>query len=345
MQAFGSPIIPGLADWQAMERVFVARPVPGRAADRLRAAGFEVDQWPADEPPPPAVLAGRASGASGVLAMLTDRFDAAVFAACPRLRVVANMAVGYDNLDARAAAEAGVWVTNTPGVLAETTADFAFGLLLATARRIVEGDAAVRAGEWKTWSPTAHLGVDVHGATLGIIGMGEIGQGVAQRARGFGMVSFYSSRRRRHELEEPLGITWRPFDAVLEESDFVTLHVPLSAETRHLIGAAELERMKATAILINTSRGGVVDQGALIDAVRAGRIAGAGLDVTDPEPLPPDSPLLALPNVVVTPHIASASVATRSRMAEMAAANIIAVLQGREPPNAVNRPARPRQAV
>lgn len=325
-----------------MAKVFVTRVVPGRALDMLRAAGHTVDLWEDELPPPPSVLAERLASADAALTLLTDRIDAALLAASPSLKVIANMAVGYDNVDPHEAADAGVWLTNTPGVLAETTADLAFALLLAAARRVVESDRDTRAGGWRTWSPTAFLGHDVHGATLGIVGMGEIGEAVARRARGFSMRLLYTNRSPRPEAERELGAERRPLEELLAESDFVSVHVPLTTETRRMFGGPQFRLMKPTAIFVNTARGGVVDQDALVAALREGRIAGAALDVTDPEPLPLSHPLFALPNVVITPHIASASVATRSRMAEMAAQNIIAVLNGAEPPNAVNRPATPR---
>lgn len=321
-----------------MARIFVTRELPGDAVSVLRAAGHDVDVWPVDGPPSAVELLERATGCAAVLSMLTERFDADVFAVLPGLRIVANMAVGYDNIDASAAAAAGVWATNTPGILAETTADLAFGLLLASARNLVAGDRSVRAGEWGPWSPTAYLGLDVSGATLGIVGLGEIGSAVARRAAGFGMRILYTARSPR---EEQMGFTAerRELDELLAESDFVSLHVPLSVETRHLIGAPQLARMKPTAILVNTARGPIIDQAALIDALTRNVIAGAALDVTDPEPVRPGDPLLDAPNLVVTPHIGSASIATRARMAEMAARNIVAVLAGEPPLTPVNTPA------
>ncbi len=325
-----------------MARVFLTRTVPGTAADRLEAAGHTLETWPGELPPPPADLAAALARADAVIAMVVDRITPEMLDAAPRLRIVANMAVGYDNIDPAAAAARGIWVTNTPGVLAETTADLAFGLLLAAARRIVESDRDTRAGGWKTWSPTAFLGPDVFGATLGIIGLGEIGEAVARRARGFKMRILYSSRTRKPALEADLNLEYRDLRGLLAESDFVTIHTPLTPETRHLIDAAAFAAMKPGAILVNTARGQVVDQDALVEALRSGRLGGAALDVTTPEPLPLDHPLFTFPNVIITPHIGSASRATRARMAEMAAANILAVLEGREPPNPVNRPQNPR---
>ena len=247
------------------------------------------------------------------------------------------MAVGYDNIDPSEAAKRGVWVTNTPGVLAKTTADMAFALLMAAARNVVASDRDTRAGGWTTWSPTAFLGKDVFGATLGIVGLGEIGEAMARRARGFDIRVLYAGRTRKSDAESRLGCSFVPLEELLAESDFVSLHTPLNAETRGLMGAKQFALMKRSSILVNTARGGVVDQEALIAALRAGTIAGAALDVTDPEPLPLDNPLYSFPNVVITPHIASASMATRSKMAEMAATNIIEVLAGRPPVNPVNQ--------
>ncbi len=325
-----------------MGTVFITRTIPGDAVAVLEAAGHTVQVWPGALPPPREALVLRASLADAVMAMVTDRFDAGVLAACPRLRIVANMAVGYDNVDPAIASFAGVWLTNTPGVLAETTADLAWALLMAGARHVVASDRDTRAGGWKTWSPTAFLGQDVHGATLGIVGLGEIGTAMARRARGFSMRVLYASRTRKPGLEAELGLEHASLDDLLGAADFVTIHTPLNAETRHLIGARELGLMKGTALLVNTARGTIVDQPALVAALRAGTIGGAALDVTDPEPLPPDHELFSFANVIITPHIASASFATRAKMARMAAANIIAVLEGREPPNAVNRPPVPR---
>lgn len=325
-----------------MGRVFVSRQLPGNAVAMLEAAGHEVDVWPGELPPPADVLAARLENADALLALLTDRVDRDLLERSPRLRIVANMAVGYDNIDPAMAAEAGVWVTNTPGVLAETTADFAFALLLDVARRVTGSANSARAGEWRTWSPTGFLGDDVHGATLGIVGAGEIGRAVARRAFGFGMRVIYAGRPGSASKVDPPGMEQVGLDDLLSQAGFVSLHVPLTDSTKRMLGAREFALMKRTAILVNTARGGVIDQDALVNALRNGEIAGAALDVTDPEPLPADHPLYGFPNVVITPHIASASVATRSRMAEMAAANVIAALTGNDPPNAVNRPRNPR---
>ncbi len=326
-----------------MGRVFVTRAVPGDATATLAAAGHEVDLWPGDLPPSSEALGERLAVADAAMTMVTDRVDAALLAASPRLKVIANVAVGYDNVDPDVASAAGVWLTNTPGVLAETTADHAFALLMAAARNVVASDRDTRAGGWRTWSPTAFLGVDIHHSTLGIIGLGEIGQAMARRAAGFAMKVLYTSRDRHPELEGALGVEWRSLPGLLAESDFVTIHASLNAGTRHLVGAPQLAAMKRSAILVNTSRGQVIDQEALVAALRGAWIAGVALDVTDPEPLPLTHPLYSLPNVIITPHIASASLATRSHMAAMAASNVLAVLDGKVPPNAVNRPPRPRK--
>lgn len=318
-----------------MGRVFVTRQTPGRAVETLRAAGHEVDVWPEATPPPPEALAAKLAASEAALTMVVDHLSAEMFAGAPNLRIVANMAVGYDNLNPAEAAKHGVAVTNTPGVLAETTADMAWALLMAGARHVVASDRDTRAGGWTTWSPSAFLGQDVFGATLGIVGLGEIGAAMARRARGFSMRILHASRTRKPELEAELGLSFVPLDDLLREADFVSLHTPLTSETRRFIGARELALMKPSALLVNTARGGVVDQDALVEALRAGTIGGAALDVTDPEPLPLDHPLYGFDNVVITPHIASASLATRARMAEMAAANIIEVLAGRPPINPV----------
>lgn len=312
-------------------RVFITRAIPGRAVEQLRAAGHAVDVWPEASPPPAEVLEEELARSHGAMTMVVDRVTPEMLDGAPNLRIVANMAVGYDNIDPAEAAKRGIAVTNTPGVLAETTADMAWALLMAAARNVVASDRDTRAGGWTTWSPTGFLGTDVYGATLGIVGLGEIGEAVARRARGFDMRVLYTSRTRKPEAEERLGLVYAHLPELLEASDFVSLHTPLTPQTRRMIGGLELRLMKPTAILVNTARGGVVDQEALIEALREGRIGGAALDVTDPEPLPLHNPLYSFPNVIITPHIASASLATRSRMAEMAAANIIAVLAGRAP--------------
>jgi glyoxylate reductase len=332
-------------------RVFVTRPIAEPAIRRL-AAIARVDLWDDEMPPPPGEVRARARQADGVLSMVTDRFDAATIRALPRLCAISNLAVGVDNIDLAAATRAGIAVGHTPGILTETTADLAFGLLMAAARRIAEGDRYVRAGRWRTWGPKVMMGRDVHGATLGIIGWGAIGQAMARRAAGFGMRVVYlpgphasrASRGRRSRSFAGAKASAEPMilKRLLAESDFVSLHVPLMAATRHLIAEAELATMKRTAILINTARGAIVDPQALVGALRAGRIAGAGLDVTDPEPIGAKDPLLQLPNVVITPHIGSASHATRLRMAELAVDNLLDVFEGRRPRHCANPAVRMR---
>lgn len=315
-------------------RVFITRVIPEAGLALLRDT-CAIDLWEDELPPPYDILQRRAAEADGLLCLLSDRIDAALLEAAPRLRVISQMAVGYDNIDVAACTARGLPVGHTPGVLTETTADFAFALLMAAARRIPEAERYARAGRWKTWGPTLLLGRDIYGATLGIIGMGRIGQAVARRARGFAMRILYTDRAEVPEAAA-LGAEYRPLDALLAESDFVSLHVPLTPETFHLIDAWALSLMRPTAILINTARGSIVDHTALYQALTSGQIAAAALDVTDPEPLPPDSPLLALDNCLIAPHIASASIATRGRMAIMAAENLLAGLRGERLPHPVN---------
>ena len=321
----------------ARPRVFVARRIPDQGLERILDA-CDADVWDEELPPSRTELLGRVAGVDGVLALLTDRVDDELLdAAGPGLRVVSNYGVGYDNIDVPACTRRGIPVGNTPGVLTETTADLAWALLLAAARRVVEGDRSVRDGEWRTWGPMLLLGVDVHGATLGIVGFGRIGQAVARRAAGFGMRVLYHARHRvPEEVERATGATWMPLPELLAASDFVSLHVSLSAETRHLIDAAALGSMRRSAILVNTARGPVVDTEALVAALRDGTIRAAALDVTDPEPLPADHPLVGLDNCIVVPHIASATEATRGRMAAMSAANLIAGVRGERLPTPVN---------
>jgi glyoxylate reductase len=315
--------------------VLVTRRVPQPVLDRI-AAVAEMRLWEEDRPIPREVLLDWIRGCAGLYSLLTDRVDEEVLrAAGPGLKVVSNMAVGYDNIDVPACTAHGVPVGNTPGVLTETTADLTLALLLATARRIVEAAEFVKAGRWVTWRPMELTGQDVHGSTVGIIGMGRIGKAVARRLRGFDCQIIYTDTQPDPEAGA-LGAGYVELDSLLKASDFVLVHCPLNEQTRGLIGARELALMKPTAILINTARGPIVDQAALLDALQQGVIGGAGLDVTDPEPIPPDHPLLKLDNVVVLPHIGSASVATRTRMAHMAADNLIAGLRGERLPHCVN---------
>jgi glyoxylate reductase len=307
-----------------MARVFVTRSLPGAALDRL-AAAHETEVWPERLPPPEDVLRESAGAAEGLLSLLTDRVDAALIDACPELRVISNYAVGVDNVDLEAATARSIPVGNTPGVLTESTADLALALLLGISRRLAEGDAFVRAGEWVTWEPELLLGHDLHGATVGIVGLGRIGQAVARRLDGFGCEVLHTSRSGGVGLRE-----------LLERSDFVTLHCPLTSETRGLIGAEALRRMKESAYVVNTARGPIVDSEALHAALVAGEIAGAALDVTDPEPLPTNHSLLGAPNLIVIPHLGSATHATRERMADMAVDNLLAGLAGERMPNCAN---------
>ena len=315
--------------------VFVTRDLPGDGLRRLREA-TDVDLWDGDLPPPREALLAGVRDADALLCLLTDAVDAELLDHAERLKIVSTMAVGYDHIDVDAATAHHVLVTNTPGVLTETTADLAFALLLAAARRLPESERAIRDGHWITWSPAFLLGRDIHGATLGIVGLGEIGQAVARRAQGFGMRILYSSRTPKPDVERELGCSPVTFDELLAQSDFVTVHVPLTPRTRHMFDAAAFDRMKETATFVNTSRGAVVVEADLQHALESHSIAAAAIDVAETEPVPKDSPSLRLPNLLVTPHIGSASVATRARMADMAVDNLLAALDGKQPPNCVN---------
>jgi lactate dehydrogenase-like 2-hydroxyacid dehydrogenase len=318
-------------------KVFVARVIPSDGLDLVIAA-TDATVWPEELPPPRDELLRSIEGCDGVLTLLTDGVDAEFLdRAGPQLKVVSNYAVGFDNIEVPECTRRGIPVGNTPGVLTETTADLAFALVMAAARRLPEGDRYVRDGKWKTWGPMLLLGPDVHGATIGIVGFGRIGQAVAQRAAGFGMTILYHDvNELPDDVTAPLGAQYVPMEDLLARSDFVSLHVNLTPETRHLIDAAALRQMKRTAILVNTSRGPVVDGAALAAALRDGVIGGAALDVTDPEPIPMDDPLVGLDNCLIVPHIASASRATRGKMAEMAAANLLAGIRGERLPTPVN---------
>lgn len=307
-------------------KVYVTRQVPEQGMAML-GARCEVEVWQGELPVPRNILLEKVRDVEGLYSLLTDRVDQDLLDTAPRLRVVSNMAVGYDNIDVTACTARGIPVGHTPGILTDTTADFAFALLMAAARCIVEGVDYVRAGHWKTWGPTLLMGADVHGATLGIVGMGRIGRAMARRAAGFEMRVLYYDPAVLDEQIVP-GASRVDLDTLLVVSDFVSLHLPLTDTTYHLVGREQLRRMKSTAVLINTARGGVVDLEALLDALRDRQIAYAALDVTEPEPIPADHPLLNLPNCIVVPHIASASVATRTKMATIAAQNLLAGLQG-----------------
>ncbi len=316
-----------------MKKVYVTRLVPDEGLDMLKQE-CKVEVWEGELPVPRDVLLEKVRDIDGLYCLLSERVDAELLAAAPHLQVVSNMAVGYDNIDVDACTARSIPVGNTPGVLTDATADCAFALLMAAARRIVEGADYVRAGRWKTWGPMLLMGQDVHAAVLGIVGLGRIGQAVARRARGFDMRVLYHDLY-VSDVPPALKVTGVGLDTLLAESDFISLHVPLTEETYHLIGAGELRKCKPTTILVNTSRGGVVDADALYRALRDGEIAYAALDVTEPEPLPADHPLLSLSNCIVTPHIASASVVTRTRMAVIAAENLLAGLRGESLPHPV----------
>jgi len=317
-------------------KVLVTRRIPEKGLELLRREARLV-LWPGELPPSRQELFDNAKGAAGILCLLTDHIDAEVMdAAGANLKVISNYAVGFDNIDVKEATRRGIPVGNTPGVLTEACADHTFALLMAAARRVAEGDRQVRSGGWRTWEPMGLLGVDIFGATLGIIGYGRIGQGVARRAKGFNMrVLFYDPLQPTKQDPES-GAVNAALDELLAQSDFVSLHAPLTDETRRLFNRERFAKMKAGAILVNTARGALVDHGALYESLAEGRLGGAGLDVTDPEPLPLNHPLLTLENVVITPHIASASRITRERMAVMAAENALAGLKGEKLPYCVN---------
>ena len=320
----------------AKPKVFVARKMAQEALDRI-AEVADVDLWQEDAPTPREVLMAKVKDIDGLLSLLTEKVDVELMNAAPKLKVVSNLAVGFDNINIPEATKRGILVGNTAEVLTETTADFAFALIMAAGRRVAEGDRWTKGGKWKTWGPMMMLGQDIHHATLGIIGLGRIGAEVAKRAKGFGMKVLYFDQQRWREEEKRLGVEYiSELSALLAMSDFVTIHVPLNSQTHYLIGPAEFALMKPTAILVNTSRGPVVDQKALYEALKSRQILAAAIDVTEVEPIPPDDPLLTLDNLVITPHIASASVATRTKMATMAAENLITGLSGQIPPNCVN---------
>lgn len=316
-------------------KVLVTRQIFDEALNLLN-KHFDVESNQRDIPPTPAQLVRKLQGKQGAVTLVTCTFDEKLLAQCPELKIIANVAVGYNNIDVKAATRRGVMVTNTPGVLDDTTADFTWCLILATARRLVEGDRFFRTGKWKGWGLMQFLGHDVHHKTMGILGLGRIGKAVAKRAKGFDMrVIYYDAARADESTERELGVMYVDKRTLLRESDFVTLHVPLLPETNHYISHAEFALMKRTAILINASRGPVVDEKALVKALRDGKIAGAGLDVYEKEPKC-ERALIGMKNVVLAPHIASASVETRAKMAMIAANNCIAGLTGQRPPNLLN---------
>ena len=315
-------------------KIYLTRPLFD-AARQLLAEHFEVEYWTNPERISRSALMNAVREKEALVCLLTEKVNEELLAAGPKLRIVANVAVGFDNIDVPACTRRGVVASNTPGVLDETTADFAWTLLMAVARRLVEGDLLARSGEWKGWDLDQLCGADVWGKTLGILGFGRIGRAVARRSKGFKMrVLYHDAVRAPAEVESELGAEFVEFNKVLAESDFITVHVPLQPETRQLISAAQFARMKSTAFLINTSRGPVVDEAALVAALELGKIAGAAIDVFENEPF--IHPGLRRPNVVLGPHISSASLETRTKMACIAAENVIALFQGRTPPNALN---------
>jgi len=316
-------------------KVYVTREIPERGLKIIKER-FDAEVWPEYAPPPKEVIIQKARDVDALASLLSDKIDAEVFDAAPKLKIVSQMAVGFDNIDVKEATKRGMYVTNTPGVLTETTADFAWTLLMAVARRVVEADKYVHTGQWRVgWHPSMLSGRDVYGATIGIVGAGRIGSAVAKRAKGFNMKILYYDVIPRPELEK-IGAKREDLDTLFRESDFVSVHVPLLKQTYHLINEERLKLMKKTAYLINNSRGPVVDEKALYTALKEGWIAGAALDVFEQEPTPVDNPLLTLDNIVVAPHVSSASHETRSKMAEMVAENLIAFFEGRTPPNLVN---------
>lgn len=318
-------------------RVYITREFPENGL-RIIKERFDAEVWQDYAPPPKEVIVEKAAKADALATLLSDKIDTEVFEVAPSLKIVAQLAVGFDNIDLKEATKRGIYVTNTPGVLTETTADFAWALLMAVARRVVEADRYVRTGKWKVgWHPMMFQGRDIYGATLGIVGLGRIGSSIAKRAKGFDMKVLYHDVVRRQDLEKELGIEYTEVDTLLRQADFVTVNVPLLKETHHLIDETKLKLMKKTAILINNARGPVMDEKALYKALKEGWIAGAGLDVFEQEPTPSSNPLLTLDNVVVAPHISSASFETRSKMAEMVAENLIAFFEGKVPPNLVNQ--------
>lgn len=321
-------------------KLFVTRELFPDVIEKL-SKYYEVEVWDRYQPPPYEALVEKAKEVDALASMLSDRIDCNLLQQAKRLRIVAQYAVGYDNIDVACATRLGIYVTNTPDVLTEATAELTWALILAVARRIVEADTSVRWGEWwrtrTGWHPHMMLGVELKGKTLGIIGLGRIGSRVAEIGKAFGMKIIYYSRSRNEELEKRLGAEYRDIDTLLQEADIVSIHVPLTKETYHLINEERLRKMKRTAILINTARGAVVDTNALVKALAEGWIAGAGLDVFEQEPLPPNHPLTAFKNVVLAPHIGSATYEARHAMAELVAENLIAFYEGREPPTLVNK--------
>lgn len=298
----------------------------------------EVSMWEDENTPVPRdVLEREIQEIDGLYCLLTESIDEELIKKAKNLKVISNMAVGYNNIDVDVATEKGIMVTNTPGVLTETTADLTFALLMTTARRLVESSDYLRSGQWQTWSPMLLTGQDIHGATLGIIGLGSIGKAVAKRAKGFDMQVIYHNRNRKRAVEKELGVKYADLNTLLGQSDYVCIMIPYTSETRNLIGEEQLSMMKETAVLINTARGGIVNEEALYHALKNGGIWGAGLDVFEQEPISLNHPLLTLPNVVTLPHIGSASITTRIKMASLAAENLLHALNRKSPPHLVNK--------
>lgn len=316
--------------------IYITRELPERGLNIIK-KHFDAEVWPEYAPPPKKTIMEKAKNVDALVSLLSDKIDAEVFNASPKLKIVSQLAVGFDNIDIPEATKRGIYVTNTPEVLTDTTADFAWSLLMAVARRIVEADKYVHTGQWKVgWHPAMLTGRDIHNTTIGIVGAGRIGYAMAKRAKGFDMNILFYDVIPRPEMEKDFGAKKTDLDTLLKESDFVSLHVPLMKETHHLINAEKLKLMKKTAYLINNARGPVVDEKALYEALKNGQIAGAGLDVFEQEPTPLDNPLLKLDNVVVAPHISSASLETRAKMSEIVADNLVSFFEGKKPPNLVN---------
>ena len=320
------------------KKVFVTREILPEGLELLK-KNFDVDLWTDYAPPSKETIKEHIKDADAILTMLSDKIDAEIINAAPKLKIIAQLAVGYDNIDLEAAKKRGIYVTNTPDALTDASADFSFALLMAIARRVVEADKYVRAGNWKVaWHPSMMLGAPLRGTTLGIIGAGRIGQAMAKRGRGFDMKILYFNRSAKPEFEKECGAKRVDLDTLLKKSDFVSLHVPLNDQTRGLINAERLELMKKTAYLISNARGPVIEEKALYEALKKHKIAGAALDVFCQEPTPANNPLLELDNIVAAPHISSANTATRTKMSVMNAEDIIAVLTGKEPNNIVVKP-------
>jgi len=316
-----------------MAKIFITRRLPKEGLELLKKHELEI--YEGDAPPSKEEIKEGIKGKDALICLLTDRIDGEIMDASPNLKIIANYAAGYDNIDVKEATRRGIVVTNTPGVLSETVADLTFALILAIARRVIEGDKLVRGGKFKGWAPMLLLGSDIHGKILGIIGAGRIGRAVARRAKGFNMKILYYSRKRKEEFEKECNAKFVDLHTLLKKADFISLHVPLTPETYHMIGKKELDMMKRGAYIINTSRGKCIDEKELINALKERKIAGAALDVFENEPFVPQE-LKELDNVVLVPHIGSASYETRSKMAVMVAKNVIEALNNRLPPNCIN---------